>query len=525
MSIDLAIDKLAKDGLAALAKSVAEERDRYIAEIDKLRSFVAQLQRAKFGPKSEKLGPDQLQLALEEMEQSAAAAEAAQEQAEDQAAPATPKVARKPRAPLRGALPSHLPRVHVTVEPEDKACPCCGGAMHLMDDEVTEQLDIIPAQFQVIATHRPQYACRSCAEAVVQAPAPERPITGGMATEGTLAHVLIGKYCDHLPLYRQAVIYARQGVPLDRATLADWVGRSCWWLTPLHQLLATTILAADKIFADDTPIPVLDPGNGKTKTGRFWAYGHDDRPWQGPRPPAVVYLYSDNRKGEHPAEHLAGFAGVIQVDGYACYNTIARNASDKSIVLAYCWAHARRKFFDLHKATDSPIAAGFLRRVTALYAIEADIRGRPAEQRKAARQSHSKPLVLDMKAWLMERLGEISGKSKLAENIRYVLGHWDGLCVFLDDGRVEMDTNTIERGMRPQKLTAKNALFAGSDGGARSWAIVASLIESAKLNGIEPFAYLKDVLQRMVAGHPINRLDELLPWNWKALAAAAQQDR
>ncbi len=523
MSIDLAIDKLAKDGLAALAKSVAEERDRYIAEIDKLRSFVAQLQRAKFGAKSEKLGPDQLQLALEEMEQSAAAVEAAQDQAE--AEPAKPRAARKPRTPIRGALPSHLPRVHVTVEPEDKTCPCCGGEMHAMGEDVTEQLDVIPAQFQVIAIHRPKLACRCCGEAVVQAPAPERPITGGMATEGTLAHVLISKYCDHLPLYRQALIYARQGIPLDRSTLADWVGRSCWWLTPLHQRLVATVLAADKIFADDTPIPVLDPGAGKTKTGRFWAYGHDDRPWQGPRPPAVVYLYSDNRKGEHPAEHLAGFKGVIQVDGYACYNTIARNARDKSIILAYCWAHARRKFFDLHKATDSPIAAGVLRRVAALYAIEADIRGRPAEDRKAERQSRSRPLVLDMKAWLMERLGEISGKSKLAEHIRYVLGHWDGLCVFLDDGRVEMDTNTIERGMRPQKLTAKNALFAGSDGGARSWAIVASLIESAKLNGVEPFAYLKDVLLRLVAGHPISRLDELLPWNWKALAAAAQPSR
>jgi len=519
MSISLAIDKLIKDGLEPLAKSVAQERDGYVAEIDKLRGFVAQLQRAQFGPKSERLDPDQLQLAIEEMEQSAAGTEAAQEQAETQAEKPTRR--KKPRTPLRGALPSHLPREHVTIEPEDKACPCCGGEMHSMGEDVSEQLDVVPAQFKVIATHRPKYGCRACEEAVVQAPAPERPITGGMATEATLAHVLIAKYCDHLPLYRQALIYDRQGVPLDRATLADWVGRACWWLKPLHQCLFTTVLASTKIFADDTPIPVLDPGRGKTKTGRFWAYGHDDRPWQGTRPPAVVYLYSDNRKGEHPLEHLAGFKGVLQVDGYASYKTFANSRADASVTLAYCWAHCRRKFFDVHKATDSPIAAAFLRRVAALYAIEAEIRGRPAEDRKAERQSRSKPLVEDLKGWLMERLGEISGKTKLAEYIRYVLGHWDGLCVFLEDGRVEMDTNTIERGMRPQKLTAKNALFAGSDSGARSWAIVASLIETCKLNGVEPFAYLKDILQRMVAGHPINRLSELLPWSWNATTATA----
>ena len=274
MTIDDAIHKLRDVGCIDLATLVADERSKQIAEIEKLRSFISYLQRSKFGSKSEKMSPDQLQLALEEMEQSAAAAAAAAAAAEEAEAQAEkPKRQRKPRAPLRGALPSHLPREHVTVEPEDKSCPCCGGALHPIGEDVTEQLDIVPAQFKVIATHLPKYGCRSCAEGVVQALVPERPITGGMATEGLLAHVLISKYCDHLPLYRQAVIYARQGVPLDRATLADWVGRACWWLAPLHRLLATTILAADKIFADDTPIPVLDPGRGKTKTGRFWAYG------------------------------------------------------------------------------------------------------------------------------------------------------------------------------------------------------------------------------------------------------------
>lgn len=522
MTISAAIDKLKHDGHADLAASVSEEHNKLIAENEKLRSFISYLQRTQFGAKSEKLSPDQLQLALEEMEQSAAAAEAAAEQAEAEAEPEKPKRQRRPRTPLRGALPSHLPREHVTVEPEDKACPCCGGALHVIGEDVSEQLDIIPAQFKVIATHLPKYGCRSCAEAVVQAPAPERPITGGMATEGLLAHVLISKYCDHLPLYRQAVIYARQGVPLDRATLADWVGRACWWLKPLHELLFTTVLSADKIFADDTTIPVLDPGRGRTKTGRFWAYGLDERPWQGTRPPAVVYLYSADRKGEHPIAHLADFTGVLQVDGYASYKTVA-NRRAGLVVLAYCWSHCRRKFFDLAQAIDSPIAAEFLRRVAALYAIEAEIRGRTAEERQAARQARSKPLVEDLKVWLMTCLGEVSGKSKLAENIRYVLGHRAGLCVFLGDGRVEMDTNTIERGMRPQKLTAKNALFAGSDGGAERWAIVASLIETAKLGGVEPFAYLKDILSRMVAGHPNTRLGELLPWNWKAVVTAVPQ--
>ena len=520
MTIDDAIHKIRDVGCIDLATLVADERSKQIAEIEKLRSFISYLQRSKFGSKSEKMSPDQLQLALEEMEQSAAAAAAAAAAEEAEAQAEKPKRQRKPRAPLRGALPSHLPREHVTVEPEDKSCPCCGGALHPIGEDVTEQLDIVPAQFKVIATHLPKYGCRSCAEGVVQALVPERPITGGMATEGLLAHVLISKYCDHLPLYRQAVIYARQGVPLDRATLADWVGRACWWLAPLHRLLATTILAADKIFADDTPIPVLDPGRGKTKTGRFWAYGIDERPFQGTRPPAVVYLYSGDRKGEHPIAHLSGFKGVLQVDGYASYKTFALKQAVGAVILAYCWAHCRRKFFDVFEATGSPIAAEFLLRVAALYAIEAEIRGRTAEERRAERQARSKPLVEDLKVWLMARLGEIPGKSKLAEHIRYVLGHWDGLCVFLDDGRVEMDTNTIERGMRPQKLTAKNALFAGSDGGADNWAIVASLIETAKLNGVEPFAYVKDILQRMVAGHPIKRLDELLPWNWKALKAA-----
>ncbi len=507
-----------------MAKAIADERDAYLAEIDKLRLLIGQFNRAKYGRHSEKL-EEQLLLGIEDTEQGLAQADAAREQKEQHDGQRRP---RQPRNANRGALPDSLPRDHITIEPEDKSCPCCGGAMHVMCDEAAEMLDFVPAQFRVKVIHRPKYACRGCESAIVQAPAPERPITGGMATEALLAHVLVSKYADHCPLYRQAVIYRRAGITLDRSTLADWVGRSCWWLKPLHDLLTTTVLASAKLFADDTPVPVLDPGRGRTKTGRLWAYARDDRPWQGSDPPAVTYIYSDSREGKHPMGHLLAFKGVLQVDGYQSYDTIASQRADGSIVLAFCWTHCRRKFYELHKslpdsrqeAANAPIATEAVQRIAALYAIEADIRGRTAEERRRERQARSKPLVDAFKTWLMDRLGKISGKSKLAEAIRYALGHWDGLCVFLEDGRVEMDTNSVERTFRPQKLTAKNSLFAGSDSGGTSWSIVASLIESAKLNGIDPFAYLQDVLRRMVAGHPINRLDDLLPWNWKTLAAS-----
>lgn len=511
--------RLQRDDLkVALDQRTAELADAN-AEVEKFRHMLSQLRRTVFGRRSEKIDPNQIELALEDIEQAKAAAEAAGDQQKASKPDRPPRSPRPASQRNRGALPKHLPREEVVIEPEDKSCPCCGGAMHVIGEDVAEQLDIVPAQFKVKVTRRPRYGCRGCEQAVVQAPAPERPIDGGMATEALIAHVLISKYADHLPLYRQAVIYARQGIALDRSTLAEWVGRACWWLSPLHQLLGTTVLSSPKVFADDTTVPVLDPGRGKTKTGRLWAYARDDRPWQGELPPAVVYFYSANRKGEHPAEHLAGFSGVLQVDGYAAYKAIAQAnnlaAAGKDIVIAFCWTHTRRKFFDVHKASQSPIALEVLQRIAALYAIEDDIRGKTSDARREVRQIRSKPLVEDLKTWLMTKLGEISQKSELAKAIRYALNHWDGLGVFLEDGRVEMDTNTVERTMRPQKLTAKNSLFAGSDSGGRNWAMVASLIESAKLNGVEPFAWLTDVLERMVAGHPAKRLDELLPWNWK----------
>jgi transposase len=386
-------------------------------------------------------------------------------------------------------------------------------------------LDIVPAQLRVKVIRRPRYACRACEEGVVQAPALERPITGGMASEALLAHVLVAKYADFLPLYRQAQIFARQGIELDRSTLCDWVGRACWWLEPLWRLLRRHVMASTRIFADDTLLPVLDPGRGRTKMGRLWGYAVDDRPWNGSTPPAVVYLYAEDRKGEHPATHLAEFAGVLQVDGYSGFKSLLENRPSGAVRLAFCWAHCRRRFYEIYQATGSPLAEEALRQIRALYAIEAEIRGRSAEERCAIRQERSKPVVEALHAWLTAQLERVSGKSALAEAIRYALRHWTGLVLFLNDGRLELDTNSIERAIRPIALGRKNALFAGSDGGARHWAIVASLVATAKLNGVEPLAWLTDMLERMVSGQTkAHELERLLPWTWKAERLAAAVD-
>ena len=499
--------------------AVLAERDAAQAEIEKLRLLIRQLQRGQFGRRSERLDADQLQLGLEDPEQTAAAAEAAQEAASRSSG--TPRPPRVRRRNL-GALPAHLPRVEVLVDLEDKSCPCCGGALHPIGEDTSEMLDLVPAQLRVKVIRRPRYACRACEEAVVQAPAPERPVTGGMATEALLAHVLVAKFCDHLPLYRQAQIFARQGIELDRSTLCDWVGRACWWLEPLWRLLRRHVMSSTRIFADDTRLPVLDPGRGRTKTGCLWGYAIDDRPWNGSTPPGVVYLYAEDRKGEHPAAHLAEFTGVLQVDGYGGFKSLLDNRPSGAIRLAFCWAHCRRRFHELHQATGSPLAGEALRRIGELYSIDAEIRGRPAEDRRAVRQERSRPLVDALHAWLTAQLERVSGKSNLGEAIRYALRHWTGLVLFLDDGRLELDNNTVERAIRPIALGRKNSLFAGSDGGARHWAIVASLVASAKLNGVEPLAWLTDVLERMVSGRTkAHELERLLPWAWKAERLAA----
>jgi transposase len=496
----------------AVLQGAVSERD---AEIEKLQLLIQRLLRHQFGRRSEKLSPDQLQLGLEDLEQDLAAQEAAQEAKAPQAAEARPRRQRDVERNL-GALPAHLPRYEVLIDVANRDCPCCGGVLHPIGELRSEQLDIVPAQLRVRVTRRPRYACRACEEAVVVAPAPERPIDGGMATEALVVHVVVSKFCDSLPLYRQSKMFERQGVELDRSTLSNWVGRACWWLTPLYELLLSTAMASAKLFADDTTLPVLDPGRGKTKTGRLWCYAVDDRPWAGPGHPIAAYVYSEDRKNIRPAHHLAGFRGVLQVDGYDGFKRLAGNRDDASVTLAFCWAHLRRPFFEFHASTQSPLAARVLAEIARLYAIEAEIRGQSAERRRDVRQERSRPIVEALHAWLVDHVGQVSAVSDLAKAIRYALRHWSGLTVFLDDGRIEMDTNVVERAIRPHTLTRKNALFAGSDGGAERWACAMTLIQTAKLNGVDPQAWPTDVLERIVAREvKANELHKLLPWNWK----------
>ncbi|AZG76614.1 IS66 family transposase [Methylocystis rosea] len=495
-----AIEALSDDPNELKAMLLAER-----ARNERLVQIIKEMQRHRFGRRAETLPEDQMLLALEDVEQTEASAAA---EKESRSAAERSEAARQRRR-NRGALPAHLPRIETIVDIEDKACPRCKGALHQIGEDVSERLDIVPAQFRVLVTRRPKYACRACEEGVVQAPAPARLIEGGLPTKATVAHVLVSKYADHLPLYRQAQIYGRQGIDLDRSTLADWVGRAAWHLRPVHERLLEHIRASTKIFADETTAPVLDPGRGRTKTGQLWAYARDDRPIGGVDPPIAVYVYAQNRKSEQPLAHLYGFSGVVQVDGYPGYRALAQK---NSVSLAFCWAHVRRRFYDLAAAGQAPIAKEALTRIGALYAVEKDIRGRNADERRAARLDKSRPIVDALKPWLREKLALISQKTKLAEAIRYALSRWDGLTRFIDDGRIEIDSNIVERAIRPIALNRKNALFAGSDGGAEYWAIIASLIETCKLNGVDPQAYMADVLTKIVDGHLASKLDELMPW-------------
>jgi transposase len=476
------------------------------AESERLRQIIKELQRHRFGRRAESLPEDQLLLGLEEAEQVEAAY-----LAEGEETTPTERARAARRRTNRGALPAHLPRIERVVDVESTICPCCSGALHRIGEDVSERLDIVPAQFRVIVVRRPKYACRACEEVVLQAPAPARLIEGGLPTDGTVAQVLVSKYADHLPLYRQAQILARQGVMLDRSTLADWVGRAAFLLRPVHERLLAVLKTSGKLFADETTAPVLDAGRGRTKTGQLWAYARDDRPWGGTDPPGVAYVYAPDRRAERPIAHLAGFRGVLQVDGYGGYKVLAERGE---VRLAFCWSHVRRRFYELAQAGAAPIASEALARIAALYKIESEIRGRSAEERRTVRQARSRILLEAFEPWLREKLAIVSQKSKLADAIRYALSRWAGLGLFLDDGRVEIDSNVVERSIRPLALTRKNALFAGSDGGAEHWAVLASLIETCKLIGVEPQAYLADVITRIVAGHPNSRLDELLPWTY-----------
>jgi len=479
---------------------------------ERLRQIIKELQRHRFGRRAETLPEDQMLLGLEEVEQ----VEASGEAAIDAGNPAERASRSAKRRMNRGSLPAHLPRVEMVVDIDDHACPCCGSALHRIGEDTGERLDIVPAQFRVLVVRRPKYACRACENVVMQAPAPARLIEGGLPTEATVAQVLVSKYADHVPLYRQAQIYARQGLDLDRSTLADWVGRAAWLLRPVHERLLMTLKGSAKLFADETTAPVLDPGRGRTKTGQLWAYARDDRPWGGSDPPGVAYVYAPDRKAERPIAHLAGFKGILQVDGYGGYRVLAERGD---VQLAFCWAHVRRRFYELAAAGPAPIASEALERIASLYVIESDIRGRSAEERHAVRQDKSRPIIDDFEPWLRGKLALISQKTKLAEAIRYALSRWDGLTRFLDDGRVEIDSNVVERTIRAIALNRKNALFAGSDAGGEHWAVIASLIETCKLIGLEPQTYLAEIITKIVNDHPNSRIDDLLPWAYSAAPA------
>ena len=487
-------------------------------EIEKLRVQLAALRRERHGRSSERLEAEigQLEMLIGDLEEDAAEREAAAAEK----ARRTRGKSDKPRRPaLRRPLPEHLPRETVRHEPV-LACRCgCTDPDRLtcLGEDVTEVLEKTPARLKVVRHVRPRYACRAC-EAMLQAPAPALPIERGRPGPGLMAHVLVSKYLDGLPLYRLSGILAREGVEIERQTLADWVGHGAWWLRPLAAAIGTCALAQGVIWTDDTTIRVLAPGHGRTRLGRFWVYALDPRPWGGTGPPAAFYCYSPDRKGERPREHLAGFAGWLHADAYAGYAalTTAKGGTPPRIIHVACWAHARRELFKVYEATQSPLAEEALRRIGELYAIEAAINGQPAGQRRAVRQAQSKPLLEALHAWMLQQRRRLSGKSTLGKALQYALSRWDALARYVEDGRLSIDNNLSERLLRGIAVTRKNYLFVGSDAGGQRAAIVYTIAETAKLNGLDPEAYIAAVLDRLAGGHPISRLNELMPWNFKA---------
>jgi transposase len=492
---------------------VIEARDAELSllklMIQKLQLQLARRNRAQFGSTSERF--EGVQGTLIE----------AQPLYELQARKATAKPAAN--APqIDRSLPAHLPREDQLHRPQatpahhdasGKPCGCtaCGGRLRLIGQEVSEQLEYVPARFKVIRHVRPKLACVKC-QTIFQAPAPSRPIAKGLAAAGLLAHVMVSKYCDHLPLYRQSRIYAREGVEIDRSTMAGWVDHCEQLLDPLVAALGRYVLAAQKVHADDTPVKVLQPGAGKTKQGRLWVYVRDDRAAANFEPPAAWFTYSPDRKGEHPRSHLKGFRGILQADAYGGWNQLYAGGR---VVEAACWAHARRPWWELFCETDrseDSIAAQALRRIKALYEIESDIRGRPPDVRREQRRARAGPLLQEMHGWLTALLGRVSAKSDLAKAIGYSLTRWQALTRYVDDGRIEIDNNAAERALRGVAVGRGNYLFMGSDAGGERAAALYSLVETAKLNGLDPQGYLREVLSR-IADHPINRVDDLLPWN------------
>jgi len=479
----------------------AEELDSRSERIEHLKLMVEKFRHMMFGRKSEKLvlKLEQMEFELEEDETTQAEAEALDERL-------SPAKEAKPR-PERKPLPEHLKREEVIHKPDTDCCPDCGGGLRHFGDDVSEQLEYVPESFKVIRHMRPKFTCTDC-DRIIEAPAPSRPIERGLAAPSLLAHVIVSKYADHLPLFRQSEIYARQGVEISRSTMAGWVGAASDLLGPLVDAIGKHVFAGRKLHADDTPMPVLAPGNGKTKTGRLWTYVRDDRPAGEQAPPAVWFAYSEDRRGEHPRQHLKNFTGALQADAYAGFHHLYGN----HIYEAACWAHARRKFHDIHLAHASPTTTDALARIGALYAVEDEIRGKPVDVRLSVRQSRARPLLDELRKWMEKALRSLSSKSETAAAIRYALSRWRALTRYTDDGLLEIDNSAAERALRAVALGRKNFLFAGSDHGGERAAAMYTLIGSAKLNGIDPELYLRTVLAR-IADHPISRIQDLLPWN------------
>ena len=501
----LAIDKLPDDPIEL--KRVLAGRE---ALIEQLIAEIELLKRWRYGRSSEKLDESvSPQLPFEErMAPSTPPSAPAPGPVRISPQDSTQPSLTAPVAPRRTrALPAHLPRRTLIHRAPSCDCPACGARMRELGEDVSEQLGFVPGHFEVIRHVRPKLSCAQCSR-IVQMPAPARPIDRALPTAGLLAQVIVAKYADHLPLYRQAGIYRRAGVQLERATLASWVGQVADLLDPLVAALSRYVLAAEKLHADDTPIPVLDPGRGRTQTGRIWTYVRDDRPAAGPDPPAVWYRYSPDRKGEHPRAHLQRFRGILQADGYAGFGALYQG----EVIEAACWAHARRKYYDLYAQDRSPIAAEAMRRIGLLYAIERQIRGKPPAVRRTVRQERSAPILEELRGWLEATLRTVSAKSPLAGAIQYTLVRWTALTRFRDDGRIDIDNNTAERSIRSIVLGRRNYLFAGSDRGGESAANLYSLIGTCRLNNIDPYGYFADILER-IAEYPVNRIEELLPWN------------
>lgn len=483
-------------------------------EIEKLKFQIAKLRRMQFGRSSERITRqiEQLELRLEELETGEA------EDIVKAVAEGHPELIRPRMKPKRKPLPDHLPRQEIVHQPEaDGACVCpdCGGGMAKLGEDVTEVLDYVPGRFQVVRHVRPKYACKAC-DAITQAPAPAMPTPRGRATPAMLAHLLVSKYCDHLPLYRQSEIYAREGVELDRSTLCDWVGQAVWLLAPIVEGIRRHVFAAEKIHGDDTTVPVLSPGLGRTKTGRLWVYVRDDRPFCGTAPPAAAYFYSPDRAGEHPARHLASFSGFLHADGYAGFEALYDQRAtvlhpDRAIIEVACWAHCRRKFFDVWEGKKSPLAKEAIERIATFYAIEAKARFAPPGERLMHR-AETAPLLAAFFDWADKVVTRLSAKSELAEAFRYTLKRREALSRFTSDARLEIDNNIAENAMRSIALGRKNYLFAGSDAGGERAAAMYSILQTAKLNGLNPETYLRVILDKIANGHPISQIDELMPW-------------